>query len=125
MIGVRNGTVAVKAAGHTVFRRHHMTIGSATDDLRATNVAPGVDSRPIRSVEITKGPGPLPAGIFEQAPRVIATLDDGSSVEVFSFYANERSFTTEEFVGLTVDAARGLKFQSGRGPSRSSSALER
>ena len=31
--------------------------------------------RKIVSAEITDGPGPLPNGVFEQAPRVIATLD--------------------------------------------------
>jgi hypothetical protein len=64
----------------------------------------------IRSVEITKGPGPLPGGVFEQAPRIIATMDDETTVELFSFYSSERVFTREEFVGLTVDAARRLKF---------------
>jgi hypothetical protein len=70
----------------------------------------------IVSVAITKGPGPLPAGVFDQAPRVIATMDDGTTVELFSFYASERSFTREEFVGLKVDAARRLKFAPGHGP---------
>ena len=39
-----------------------------------------------------------------------ATLDDGCQVELFTFWAHERSFTAEEFVGLTVDEARRLKF---------------
>jgi hypothetical protein len=64
----------------------------------------------VVSAEITKAPGPLPAGVFEQAPRVIATLDDGRQIELFSFYAHERSFAPEVFVGLTVDEARRLKF---------------
>lgn len=42
-------------------------------------------ARKIVSAEITAGPGPLPRGVFEQTPRVIATLDDGSRVEPFSF----------------------------------------
>jgi hypothetical protein len=37
-------------------------------------------ARKIVSAEITGGPGPLPHGVFEQAPRVIATLDDGSRI---------------------------------------------
>jgi hypothetical protein len=64
----------------------------------------------IVSAEITDGPGPLPNGVFEQAPRVIATLDDGSLVELFSFYAHERSFSPAEFVGLTVEQGRHVKF---------------
>jgi hypothetical protein len=70
----------------------------------------------ILSVEITKGPGPLPGGVFEQAPRIIATMDDETTVELFSFYSSERVFTREEFVGLTVDAARRLKFAAGHEP---------
>jgi hypothetical protein len=68
-------------------------------------------ARKISSVEITNGPGPLPGGIFDQAPRVIATLEDGDTVELFSYFANERSFTAAEFVGLTVDEGRQLKYR--------------
>jgi len=75
------------------------------------------NTRTIVSVEITKGPGPLPHGVFEQAPRVIATLADGGTIELFSFYANERSFTAGEFVGLTVEQGRRLKFAN-RGAAR-------
>mgnify|MGYP001421922465 CR=1 FL=1 len=67
-------------------------------------------ARKIVSAEITDGPGPLPHGVFEQAPRVIATLDDGSRVELFSFYALGRSFSPAEFVGLSVEEGRRLKF---------------
>jgi hypothetical protein len=70
----------------------------------------------IVSAEITNGPGPLPRGVFEQAPRVIATLDDGSRVELFSFYAHERSFSAAEFVGLSVEQGRSLKFAPGHPP---------
>jgi hypothetical protein len=73
-------------------------------------------SRKIVSVEITEGPGPLPHGVFEQAPRVIATLDDGNRVELFSFYAHERSFKPAEFVGLSIEEARRLKFAAGHPP---------
>ena len=64
----------------------------------------------IASAEITPGPWPLPHGVVEQAPRVVATLNDGRTMELFSFYAEERSFAAEEFVGLTVDEGRQLKF---------------
>lgn len=64
----------------------------------------------IVSVEITEGRGPLPHGVFEQDPRVIATLDDGSRAELFSFYTHERSFSPAEFVGLSVEEGRRLKF---------------
>jgi hypothetical protein len=67
-------------------------------------------ARKIVSAEITGWPGPLTGDPFDQAPRVIATLDNGCQIELFSFYAHERSFVPEEFVGLTVDTARRLKF---------------
>ena len=68
------------------------------------------DANKIVSVEITAGRGPLPHGVFEQDPRVIATLEDGSRAELFSFYADERSFSPTEFVGLSVEEGRRLKF---------------
>lgn len=68
------------------------------------------------SAAITEAPGPLPHGVFEQAPRVIATLDDGSRVELFSFYAHERSFSPAEFVGLSVEEGRSLKFAPAHPP---------
>ncbi len=67
-------------------------------------------ARKVVSAEITKGPDSLPGGVFDQAPRVIATLDDGRQIELFSFYAHERSFVADEFIGLTVGEARRLKF---------------
>jgi hypothetical protein len=72
------------------------------------------NKRTIVSVEITKGPGPLPYGVFEPAPRVIATLENGQIVELFSYYANERSFVASEFVGLTLAQGRRLKFTKPR-----------
>ena len=73
-------------------------------------------AKTIVAVKITDAPGALPHGVFEQAPRVIATLEDGSRVELFSFYAHERSFSPEEFVGLSVEEGRRLKFAPGHPP---------
>ena len=78
--------------------------------------------RKIVSAEITNGPGPLPQGVFDQAPRVIATLDDGSRVELFSFYADERSFSPAEFIGLSVEEGRNLKFAPNHPPHLDGSA---
>jgi hypothetical protein len=69
-------------------------------------------SRKIVSVEITDGPIPLPHGVFEQAPRVIATLDDGSRVDLFACRSRERSFNPAELVGLSVEEARRLTIAS-------------
>ena len=79
-------------------------------------------ARRIVSAEITDGPGPLPHGVFEQAPRVIATLDDGSRVELFSFYGDERSFNAAEFVGMSVEEGRRLKFAPGHSSRRDGNA---
>jgi len=67
-------------------------------------------ARRIVSAEIKAAPGPLPASVFDQAPQVLATLEDGKRVELFSYYPQERSFTPDDFVGLTVDEGRRLKF---------------
>ena len=66
-------------------------------------------ARKIVSAEITGDLGPLPHAGFDQPLRVMATLDDGSRVELFSFDAHERSFNPAEFVGLTVEDGRTLK----------------
>ena len=66
-------------------------------------------ARRIVSAEITAGPGPLPAGVFNQAPELLATLEDGKQVELFSYYPQERSFTPDDFVGLTVDEGRRVQ----------------
>jgi hypothetical protein len=65
--------------------------------------------RKIVSAEITTRPSPS-AGALDQVKCVIVTLDDGRHIELFSFYAHERSFAPEHFVGLTGDEARRLKF---------------
>ena len=78
--------------------------------------------RKIVAAEITEGPSPLRGGVFERAHCVIATLDDGSRVELFSFYAHERSFSPSEFVGLSVEQGRGLRFAPGHPPRFDGSA---
>lgn len=79
----------------------------------------------IAFVTITPGPGPLPRGVFDQAPRVIATLTTGVVVELFSFYERERSFDARQFVGLTLDQGRQLKFTAQRRPDTTCPPPER
>ena len=67
-------------------------------------------TRKVVSAEITNPPGPSSLGPFDETPRVIATLDDGRRIELFSFHADQRAFTADDFVGRTVDEARRLKF---------------
>ncbi len=62
----------------------------------------------IKSVTITKMPRPMPEGMFDPMPEVIATFEDGSTKNLFSFYPDEVSFTPSEFIGLTEEEAHTL-----------------
>lgn len=63
----------------------------------------------IKSAKITAMPRPMPEGMFDPMPKVIATLEDGSVETLFEYYPDELSFTESEFVGLTVAEGRSLK----------------
>ena len=52
----------------------------------------------------------MPKCFFDPMPQVYVTLDDGNKVFLFDYYPDEISFTPNEFVGLTMDEARHLKF---------------
>ena len=62
----------------------------------------------ITSAIITPMPRPMPHGMFDPMPEVIATFEDGSTKTLFSFYPDEISFQASEFIGLTEDEARSL-----------------
>jgi hypothetical protein len=62
----------------------------------------------IKSVTITPMPRPLPQGMFDPMPEVIATFEDGSTKTLFSFYPDEVSFRESEFIGLTEEEAHRL-----------------
>jgi hypothetical protein len=51
----------------------------------------------------------MPAGMMDPMPQVKVTLDDGTVETLFSFYPDEISFSTTEFIGLTVEEARELR----------------
>jgi hypothetical protein len=59
----------------------------------------------IKSVKITA----MPKTVLDPIPKVIATFEDDSVKELFSFYPDEISFTPEEFIGLTEAEAVSLK----------------
>ena len=65
----------------------------------------------IITTEITAMPRPMPEGMFDPMPKVIATFDDGSVEELFEYYPDEISFTVTEFKGLTLAEAKNLKFK--------------
>lgn len=62
----------------------------------------------IITVIITPMPRPMPQGMFDPMPEVIATFEDGSSKSLFTFYPDEISFQASEFIGLTEEEARSL-----------------
>lgn len=66
----------------------------------------GVRSNLVVSARIT----PLPQRLGDPLPAVWVTCEDGTETKVFDFYPDELSFSGDEFVGLTVEECRLLKF---------------
>lgn len=62
----------------------------------------------IITATITPMPRPLPLGMFDPMPEVVATFEDGSTKTLFSFYTDEVSFQASEFTGLTEEEAHDL-----------------
>jgi hypothetical protein len=65
----------------------------------------------ITSAIITPMPRPMPEGMFDPMPEVIATFENGSSKSLFTFYPDEISFRESEFVGRTEEEAHSLSQQ--------------
>lgn len=62
----------------------------------------------ITDAFITPMPRPMPQGMFDPIPEVIATFEDGSKKSLFAFFPDEVSFRASEFVGLTEEEAHSL-----------------
>ena len=62
----------------------------------------------ITQVTITAMPRPMPIGMFDPMPEVIATFEDGTTKTLFSFFPDEISFRESEFIGLTEPDAHSL-----------------
>jgi hypothetical protein len=62
----------------------------------------------ITNVTITAMPRPMPEGMFDPMPEIIATFEDGSTKTLFAFYPDEVTFRASEFVGLTEEDAHSL-----------------
>ena len=62
----------------------------------------------ITNAIITRMPRPMPEGMFDPMPEVIATFEDGSTKRLFSFFPDEVSFQPSEFTGLTEEEAHSL-----------------
>lgn len=65
----------------------------------------------IVSARISKMPRPMPEGMFDPMPEVHVTTEDGREHYLFSYYPDEISFNEKEFVGLSLDEAKRLKFK--------------
>jgi hypothetical protein len=64
----------------------------------------------VVSARITK----MPDELFDPMPQVYVTMEDGKEQFLFDYYPDEISFTPNEFVGLTIEECRHLKFQKDR-----------
>ena len=53
----------------------------------------------------------MPKSLFDPMPIVTVTFEDGSRKDLFSYYPDEIQFTSKEFIGLTEEEAKHLKFQ--------------
>ena len=62
----------------------------------------------ITSAIITQMPRPMPEGMLDPMPEVVATFEDGSTKSLFSFFPDEVSFQPSEFIGLTEEEAHSL-----------------
>jgi hypothetical protein len=60
----------------------------------------------ITSARITA----MPKSLFDPMPQVHVTMEDGTEQFLYEYYPDEISFSPSEFVGLTIDEARHLKF---------------
>ena len=64
-------------------------------------------------VKCTIGPYPRPMeqGMFDPMPEVKVQFNNGDEKALFEFYPDEISFNESEFMGLTEESARRLKFE--------------
>jgi hypothetical protein len=68
------------------------------------SVSPNREAK-IKSARITA----MPKSLFDPMPAVMVTLEDGSEHKLFEFYPDEISFSSHEFIGLTVAQAYELR----------------
>lgn len=55
-----------------------------------------------------------PKSLFDPMPKVFVTLENNEEEFLFEFYPDEINFTPSEFVGLTIEECRHLKFKKDR-----------
>lgn len=52
-----------------------------------------------------------PKSLFDPMPQVYVKLENGKEEFLFEYYPDEISFTPTEFVGLTIEECKHLKFK--------------
>ena len=52
-----------------------------------------------------------PKGLFDEMHKIFVTTEDNKEQFLFEYYPDEITFTENEFVGLTIDEAKYLKFE--------------
>jgi hypothetical protein len=52
----------------------------------------------------------MPKSLFDPMPQVYVTMENGTEQFLYEYYPDEISFSPSEFVGLTIDEAKHLKF---------------
>jgi hypothetical protein len=65
----------------------------------------------ITSATITPMPRPMPEGMFDPLPSIIATFEDGTTKTLFTYYPDEISFHPSDFTGLTEAEVQSLRQQ--------------
>lgn len=68
----------------------------------------------IVSCSIGPYPRPMPEGMTDSMPMVVVRFNNGEEKELFQFYPDEINFTESEFIGMTEESARRLKFEKDR-----------
>jgi hypothetical protein len=56
-------------------------------------------------------PRPIESGFFDPMPQVKVKFNNGDEKVLYEFYPDEISFEESEFIGLTEESARRLKFE--------------
>jgi hypothetical protein len=65
----------------------------------------------IVSCSIGPYPRPMPQGMLDSMPKVRVRFNTGEEKELFEFYPDGINFTESEFIGLTEESTRRLKFE--------------
>lgn len=52
-----------------------------------------------------------PKSMFDPMPEVFVTTADGGEHFLYDYYPDEINFTEMEFLGISLERAKGLKFE--------------